>query len=278
MGIFFTYNDKIYKAGENIISADSRALRYGDGLFETMKVSKGRIQLHGYHFERLFSGIQILQFKIPEYFTAAHLQNKIAELCTKNSTTSSARIRLMIFRSDGGLYDLENNYPDYLIQTWSIDNESELNSNGLIIDIYPDAKKSCDVLANIKSNNFLPYAMAALYAKKIKVNDCLLLNNYDRICDSTIANIFLIKDDIIYTPPLTEGCVAGIIRRFIIERLQPEFKIIEKPLLITDLENADEVFLTNSIKSIRWVKQFRNTKYKNHLVKKIFTQLQQLLL
>ena len=146
---------------------------------------------------------------------------------------------------------------------------TELNSNGLIIDVYPDARKVCDQFSNIKSNNFLPYVMAALYAKNIKVNDCLLLNNFDRIADSTIANIFFIKDAVIYTSPLSEGCVAGVMRRFIIEKFSSKFAIIEKPFSIDELQNADEVFLTNSIKGIRWVKQFRNTIYSNCQIKLI---------
>lgn len=269
MSIFFTYNDKIFKEGTSVITPDSRALRYGDGLFETIKVNNGILQLGGYHFERLFSGMEMLQFEIPKYFTADYLGNKIAELCKKNQHNSFARVRLMTFRGNGGLYDAENNFPNYIIQTWDIDPATELNSNGLVIDVYPDAKKSCDKFSNLKSNNFLPYVMAALHAKSIKVNDCLVLNNFDRVADAAIANIFFIKHDIIYTSPLSEGCVAGVIRRFIIEKFSSKFKIIEKPFSIDELQNADEVFLTNSIKGIRWVKQFRDSQYSNLVVKKI---------
>jgi len=278
MSIFFTYNDKIYKDGTAVITPENRSLRYGDGLFETLKMHKGVIQLRDYHFERLFSGMKMLQFQLPDYFTAAYLKNKILELYKKNQHNSFTRIRLMVFRGNGGLYNPENHFPNYIIQTWSIEHTEELNSNGLIIDVYPDAKKSCDKFANLKSNNYLPYIMAALHAKKIKVNDCILLNNYDRVCDTTIANIFIIKNDIIYTPPLSDGCVAGVMRRWIIEKLHAGFKIIEKEISIDELENADEVFLTNSIKGIRWVKQFRNKEYKNRLVKQIFVSVKQQLL
>lgn len=269
MSIFFTCNDKIYKEGTSVITPDNRSLRYGDGLFETLKIYKGIIQLRDYHFERLFFGMDALQFEIQKYFTAVYLENKIAELCKKNQHDLFTRVRLMIFRGNGGLYDPENNFPNYIIQTWSIDGFSGLNSNGLIIDVYPDAKKSCDKFSHLKSNNFLPYIMAALHAKTIKANDCILFNNYDRVCDTTIANIFIIKEEVIYTPALSEGCVAGVMRRFVIEKLSSDFKIIEKPLSIEELQNADEVFLTNSIQGIRWVKQFRDSQYNNITVKKI---------
>lgn len=274
MDLFFTYNDKIYKDGTSVITPANRSLRYGDGLYETIKINKGIIQLSDYHFERLFSGMKTLHFEIPKNFTKTYLKKKIIELSEKNMHDSLVRVRLMVFRGNGGLYDAQNHLPNYIIQTWSIENSDELNSNGLTIDIYHDAKKSCDCFANLKSNNCLPYAMAALHAKKIKVNDCILLNSYDRICETTIANIFIIKDDIIYTPSLSEGCVAGVIRRFIIEKLKlSSFKVREKPILLEDMQNADEVFLTNAIKGLRWVKQFKGANYANNTVKKIHTVL-----
>ena len=257
MNLFFTYNDKIYKHGTAIINPDNRSLRYGDGIFETLKVIKGKIQLRDYHFERLFLGMETLKFETPKNFTAAYFENKILALCKKNLHDSFTRVRLMVFRGNGGLYDAENHLPNYIIQTWSIENNDELNSNGLTIDIYPDAKKSCDNLANLKSNNYLPYVMGALYAKQIKVNDCILLNNFNRVCDTTVANIFIIKNDFIYTPPLNDGCVAGVMRRFIIEKLYTYFKIEEKSISIEDLEKADEVFVTNSIRGSGGLNNFR---------------------
>jgi branched-subunit amino acid aminotransferase/4-amino-4-deoxychorismate lyase len=270
MSIFFNYNDTFYKEGSLIISPDSRSFKYGDGLFETMKVLNRKIQLGVYHFERLFAGMQALQFEIPKHFTAAYLENKIAALCKKNRHNSYTRVRLTVFRGDGGLYDAKDQLPQYIIQTWHMENSGELNSNGLVIGIYPEARKPCDKFANLKTNNFLPYAMAAVYAKQTGVDDCIILNSYDRICDTTIANIFVIKDNVIYTPALPEGCIAGVMRRFIIDKLRgSEFNVTEKSIPVDEFENADEVFLTNSIRGIRWVKQFGNSTYKNNLVQAI---------
>lgn len=276
MSIFFTCNDKVYEQGERIVSADNRGLKYGDGLFETMKVYKGKIQLRDYHFDRLFSGMQMLEFQIPGYFSPSYFEDKVLELCKKNQHNAFARVRLVVLRGDGGLSDREG-HPDYIIQTWDIGSGEDLHSKGLSIDVYPDAKKSCDKFSNLKSNNFLPYAMAAFYAERIKVNDCILLNTYDRVCDSSIANIFIVKDDMIYTPPLSEGCIAGVMRRFIIEKLRSEFKVLENPIYIEELENADEVFLTNSIRGIRWVKHFRDREYINHKINEINIFIQSLL-
>lgn len=273
MSIFFNHNGNIYKEGTPIVTPDNRSFRYGDGLFETMKVEKGEVQLSDYHFERLFSGMDTLQFKIPKHFTQQYLLEKINGLCEENKHTSLTRVRLVIFRGNGGLYDPENHHPNYIIQSWNLEPAMEINPNGLHIDVYPGAQKSCDKLANLKSNNSLPYAMAAFYAKENKVNDCILLNTYGRICDTTIANIFIVKEGILYTPPLSEGCVAGVMRRSIIEKLSAVYTIREQPLSIEQLESGDEVFLTNAIRGIRWVKQFREKRYTAVLVKDIYARL-----
>ena len=273
--LFFIYNNKFYTAKTPVISSGNRSLRYGDGLFETMKIIKGKIINKEFHFERLFNGLALLQFDLPRNFNSIFLEKKINELVKKNKHVASARIRLMTFRGDGGIFDPENLHPNYIIESWPLPNEMQLNENGLIVDVFPGAKKSCDSFSNLKSNNYLPYVMAGLYAKKNKLNDSIILNSFDRICDSAIANIFIIEKDKIVTPPLSEGCVAGIMRRWMLEKFDlKKYKVIEKKLAINDILNADEFFLTNSIYNIRWVKNFREKKYSNKISKEIYNVLQ----
>ncbi|HTB99960.1 MAG TPA: aminotransferase class IV, partial [Ferruginibacter sp.] len=131
-------------------------------------------------------------------------------------------------------------------------------------------KKTYDILSNLKHNNYLPYVMGALHAKKEKWNDAIILNSANRICDTTIANIFIIKDEIIYTPPLTEACVAGVMRNYIVRNSKSSgFELIEKELTQEDVLNADEVFITNTIRNIQWVQSINNTTYNNTIIKKI---------
>ncbi|HJY22972.1 MAG TPA: aminotransferase class IV, partial [Hanamia sp.] len=99
----------------------------------------------------------------------------------------------------------------------------------------------------------------------------IILNNYGRVCESAIANIFIIKDENIFTPPLAEGCVAGIMRRWILERFSLKgYVVTQKNLSIEDILHADEFFLTNSIRPIRWVKSFHEKNYENEKVREIY--------
>ena len=264
---FLNYNGKIYRADKMLISPNNRSFRYGDGCFETIKMIRGKIVLEDYHFERLFTSLERLQFEKPNFLTPHYLNEQIITLAKKNYHEKLARVRLMVFRGDGGLYDPENHFPNYLIQSWALNPaNNELNENGLVIDIYKDARKICDQFSHIKSNNYLSYAMAALWAKKNKLNDALLLNPYGNITDSTIANVFIVKDGVVKTPALTEGCVSGNMRRHLLKCMRDaDMPVAETEITADDVRQAQEIFLTNAIYGIRWVKQCGESGYSSSM-------------
>ncbi|HQZ74982.1 MAG TPA: aminotransferase class IV [Chitinophagaceae bacterium] len=271
--MFICLNGKILRAEDPVLLASNRGYRYGDALFETMKVASKNILLEAYHFERLFAGLRLLQFEVPKLLTREKLCKEVLLLAEKNHCGNLARIRLSVFRGNGGVYD-EERTPQYLIECWPL-NESlnRLNENGLIIDVFPAARKSCDSFSHLKSANYLPYTMAAIYAKANKLNDCLVLNTDGNIADATIANVFLIKEGVIITPGPDQGCVNGVMRRHLLEKMKDAgYSIQENPVSVSTLEEADEVFLTNAISGIRWVKQFRDNVYSNNLTVEIYNR------
>ena len=269
---YINYNGAVLKQDTAIITADSRALRYGDGIFETLKLWQGNILFANEHFARLWRGMQLFQFDIPKHFSPEKLQDQIIALAQKNGHQNAARIRLAIYRGDGGLYDAKNHFPNYVIQTWPLpQGNGEWNSNGLVLGFYNQAVKPCDSFSNCKHNNYLPYVMGALFAKQQKWNDAIIFNSNATICDTTIANIFIIKNSIVYTPPLADGCVAGIIRAALLIHLKAvQYTVIEQPLHKEDILAADEVFLTNSIYNIRWVQRIDAVSFTNTLTQKIY--------
>jgi len=272
---FINYNGEILPAEEKLIDGYNRGFRYGDGLFETIKVSASNILLAAYHFERLFSSMRILHFDVPDFFTPENLSAQILSLCEKNNMQDAARVRLVVFRGNGGLFDAKNNYPEFIIQTEKLENNKFVeNKHGLKTDIFADGVKTCDKFCNLKSNNFLIYAMAAMHAKQHALDDCFILNTQGRICESIMANIFIVKNKVIYTPSLSEGCIAGVMRRFVIETFGKEdFLLKETSLSIETIKQADEIFLTNSIFGMRWVKQFGQIQYAHSFTQAIFDSI-----
>ena len=255
-----------------VIRADNRAFRYGDGLFETMKVVVGSIQLKDLHFERLFRGMETLQIMLQGFINADMFEEQIMKTILKNRISGPARVRLTVYRGDGGLYEFNNTSAGYVIQVWSLSSSAmSMNDSGLKVGLYEGGRKPMDALANIKSNNYLLYAMGAIQAKKYQHNDSVILNTSGRVCDSTIANVFYVRDGTIFTPPLSEGCVAGVMRSHLLSQLPLSgYNVVEKETSVDDLLDADEMFLTNAINGLRWVGEFKGKTYGNAIATKIF--------
>lgn len=255
-----------------VIRADNRAFRYGDGLFETMKVVVGSIQLKDLHFERLFRGMETLQIMLQGFINADMFEEQIMKTILKNRISGPARVRLTVYRGDGGLYEFNNTSAGYVIQVWSLSSSAmSMNDSGLKVGLYEGGRKPMDALANIKSNNYLLYAMGAIQAKKYQHNDSVILNTSGRVCDSTIANVFYVRDGTIFTPPLSEGCVAGVMRSHLLTQLPLSgYNVVEKETSVDDLLDADEMFLTNAINGLRWVGEFQGKTYGNTIATKIF--------
>ncbi|MGG9971754.1 aminotransferase class IV [Ferruginibacter sp. SUN002] len=275
MGNFFNYNGKVFDEGSFVIGPDNRALRYGDGLFETFKIINNRILFSDDHFARLWKGLKLLQFEVPKHFTPENLETEILALANKNKHTHIVRVRLNVFRGNGGVNDAENHTPNYIIQTWELqENNGALNSNGLIAGIYTEVQKNCDSISSIKHNNYLPSILASLKAKQFKWNDAIILNNFGRICETTIANIFIIKDDKIFTPSVNEGCINGIMRNHLIKELKRnDWEVEEKSITKDELLQADEIFITNSIYNMRWIKQVDDNIFHCTNISKIYAAL-----
>jgi branched-chain amino acid aminotransferase len=223
------------------------------------------------HFDRLLAGMKLLEMHLPLFFTATYFTDTVNELLAKNSIFQNARIRLTVFRGEQPIYDMENNEANFIIETFPLPEKIALNEKGLVVDLFEGGLKSCDQFSNIKSNNYLTSLMALRFASKNNLDDAIILNSFQRICESSIANIFIVKNNVLFTPPLSEGCVAGVLRRWLLENLsQKNIQVKETALSPEDLLSADELFLTNSIRPVRWVQQFRDKKYSNEKAKEIF--------
>lgn len=262
------------EADTPVISSASRAFRYGDGLFETIRMDNDYITHFEAHMDRLFAGMEALQFEPTKLFSRDFLNSEIRKLVGKNKLSGSVRIRLTVFRREGGLFDPVNHQPNYIIEAGALpENYSRLNENGLVIDLYQGGCRHFDRFSSFKTNNHLVYTLAALEAKKKRVNECLVQNTAGNICDGTLSNVFWVKDSQVFTTPLSEGGIAGVMRKFLLETKPGGFSYSEKPLTIPALLEADEVFLTNGLYRIRWVRSFQDKIYNCVVGAQIYRQI-----
>ena len=260
------------KAG---VSIDNRSFRYGDGFFETIKCFHHNLPLWDYHQHRIHTALKKLHFERPPYFTGDFIREAILELVKQNGHEKLARVRLTVFRGDGAIFDPINPRPHILIQSWPLGPESNLlNEHGLDIGVFSQGFKAADSIANLKSNNYLLYVLAAIQAREKHWDDALIINHNGTFADSTIANLWMIKSGRILTPPLQDGPVAGTMRQYLLDSLEDKgYLIEEKSISPETLVSADEVFLSNAIHGIKWVGRFNNAVFDNSKTREIYEEL-----
>ncbi|WP_129713701.1 aminotransferase class IV [Pedobacter sp. SYP-B3415] len=263
---YILFQDEFYPADAGILTADNRAFRYGDGLFETMRMSKGNLAFPESHADRLQAGMKALKIEGGTLLDSYFLKQKTGELARKNRQ-SNARFRLSVFREGAGLYTPESNRCGYLLQSWALPHaEYEFNRKGLIVDVYDELTKPTGPLANHKTANSLLYVMAGIYRKSRQLDDAFILNQNGFLCESISANVFVVYDKQLYTPALSEGCVSGVMRREVMRLAKmQDIPLIEAQVSPEILNEAEEVFVTNAGSGISWVMGYGRKRYFNEM-------------
>lgn len=268
---YYIFNGKLYPVDRSTIDLNNRAFNYGDGLFETIRVVNGKVKLLHAHFERLKMGMEMLSLGPLDMFSASVLQADIEELIKANGIFEGGRIKLVVFRKSGGFYTPQTNRFDYVITANAFaHNIYKLNEKGLTLGLYSDVKKPINSLGNIKTLNALLYILAGVYKKAKKFDEVLIQNDEDFWIESSSSNLFWVKDNVLFTPPLHSACLAGVMRDTILS-LAPKakLKVVEKGATKADLIAADELFLTNAIQGIQWVSAFERKRYFNATAKRL---------
>ncbi|TSJ47741.1 aminotransferase class IV [Fluviicola chungangensis] len=269
--LFVNNNGKIISNTGPSITAGNRGYTYGDGLFESIRVMNGKAINLSHHFSRLSEGAKVLKMRLPAFYTTEFFQQQVDELIQLCKITEGARIRLSIDRLGGGTYLPDTNEVSYFIEIYPIENNLfSLNSKGLEVDLYQEIRKTKNILSNYKTKNGILYVLAAISAKEKGLDDMLITNDNGQILESSHSNIFVVSNGVLYTPSLSDGCLAGTMRMQVINlALKNGLKVYECPILPSNLLVADEVFLTNAVRGITWVGGYRTKRYFNTTARKI---------
>ena len=271
------YNNQFYGKNEFSISLENRAFLYGDGLFESVKVFNGRAFNLDAHLNRMFNGAKFLNLKLR--INKEDIQNQINLLLKENSISDTGYLKIIIFRNEGGKYFPINNQSSYLIIAEKERQEQfKLNEKGIELGLFSAQLKPMSKLSNFKTISALQSILCANESKKKGKDDCLMLNSQNNIIESANSNLFYVKEGVIYTPKISEGCVDGAMRNLIINLKQLTFQIQETKVELKQLLNADEVFLTNSIQGVRWVSSIEDSVFEQQMVaQKLVNQINELI-
>lgn len=275
--VFINFNGEILPADTKLVSINNRAFKYGDGLFESMRMMKGQLKFPELHAERLQKGMKALKIDGYSAMDAWFLKEKVADLARRNKA-KHGRVRLTVYRDAGGLYTPNQNKMGWCLELQPMDEPRYfLPEKGLIMDIYSELPKPTNYLSNIKTCNSLIYVMAGIYKTQNKLDDVFLLNQAGNLCEASSSNIFISYKKHLYTPALSEGCVEGVMRHVIIDLAkQNGIPVTEAQISPDILYEADEVFLTNAGRGIQSVIGFGVRRYFNETSKILIEELNKL--
>lgn len=252
----------------------NRGFLFGDGFFESMRFKNGMVYFFDDHYDRFIQTAKLLCMDTKTLPSKEVLLNTIREFASKNDCNNHARIRMNVFRDSEGLYTPNENSVAYIMMMLKLESDYTFNEKGLDVGIYQTQTKAPGVYSNIKSLSAQFYVMAGLDAKERGKDELIVLNTNGNCIEGFTSNLFMLKDNCIYTPFLTEGCIDGIFRRQmpkIAEKLNFDYQ--EKIISILDLQMADEVWLTNAIKGIQPIRKFNNKSYTFEVARKAFQEI-----
>jgi branched-chain amino acid aminotransferase len=272
-------NGDFMRAEMPVIGAGNRAFAYGDGFFESIHAYGTEGKHLDLHLNRMLNSMRILEMIPPPFLTLHFLSNEIKRTLNKNRIFGSARVRITVYRNEGGLYAPTNDEIGMTIKTDALEQDFyPYNSKGLVVDLYTDTRKPINILSPIKSCNALLYVLSSKYVQQNNLDDCILINDQNRVAEATSSNLFALKGKNLITPPISEGCVSGVMRSVVI-KLAPKLglKLTDnQPIEPSDLLNMDELFLTNTVKGIEWIVGLRTKRYFGVISKRINYELNKL--
>lgn len=239
--MYSIFNGRMFRQGIQNFDAGNLAFRSGVGLIESIRLENGSLPYWEAHYQRLSRSCELLKWPAP--LPEAHrLLSWIRELIYINEEAGQGKLRIQAFP--------DQHRVNLLIELFPVPSiPAGLKKVGLAegVCVYPDG------FSALKTSSRMAYHFAAGQAKEKGWYDALLLNGQGRIAESTIANIFWEAEGQIFTPPLTEGCVAGIGRSMVLSgklQIKP-LAVSERLLYPSDLTESTPVWLVNAVRGVQ---------------------------
>ena len=269
------FNGLIASSSDNLLQ-NNRAFLYGDGVFETLKIVDNKILFLEDHYFRLMSAMRIVRMEIPMNFTMEYLEEQILLTVNENNFTASARARITIYRNSGGNYLPEINSISFLIAVSHLENQLYIIDKQIYeVDLYKDFYVAKQLLSTLKTTNKIINITGSIFAHENGLDNCLLINESKNVVEALQGNLFMLIGSKLITPPVSEGCLNGIMRKQILDlaKKMDNVEVVEEPISPFDLQKADELFITNVIKGIQPITKYRKKEYATVFANEVLKKL-----
>lgn len=269
-------NGKLVTEDKAQLSYTNRGSNFGDALFETIRVSGGKIFFWEDHYFRLMASMRILRMEIPMNFTMEYLSEQILSVIDPSEKSSTHRVKILVWREATGKYSPDSNDIGFLISSIKLEESFFIIQDSFYeIELFKDHYVTSGLLSTLKTNNKIINVLGSIYAKENDFENCLLLNENKQVVEALNGNIFLVNGYKIKTPPITDGCLNGILRKQIIKILgtMPDYILEESSVSPFELQKADEIFITNVVTGIQPVSKYRKKEYASAVAKELIGKL-----
>jgi len=273
------FNGTIISEDATVLTKN-RAFLYGDAVFETVKIINNKILFLEDHYFRLMSAMRVVRMEIPMNFTMEFLEEQILSIVENNQVIDSARARITVYRNDGGYYLPQNNTVSYLIHAVGLENKAyTIENKRYEVDLYKDFYITKQLLSSVKTTNKIINITGSIYANENGLDNCLLLNDSKNVVEALQGNIFMLQGNKLITPPISEGCLNGVMRRQILGLAKKieNIEVVEGVISPFDLQKADELFITNVIKGIQPITQYRKKQFSTNMAEKLGVKLNEMI-
>jgi branched-chain amino acid aminotransferase len=258
------------------LSVNNRSFLYGDGVFETLKIVDRTILFFEDHYFRLMASMRIVRMEIPMSFTLEFLESQILSLVNQLAIENSARVRITVYRNEGGYYAPNQNSVSYVVQAAPLSDKTyTIEKSNFEVDLYKDFAVTKQLLSTLKTTNKMIHVTASIFAKENQLESCLLVNDSKNVIEAISGNLFMLMGNTLITPPISEGCLNGIMRKQIIT-LTKQFETIdfvEREISPFDIQKADELFITNVIQGIQPITKYRKKEFEIKLALQLLEKL-----
>jgi len=267
------FNGNILTDDSLFLNHRNRGLLYGDALSETLRAKNAKTILWEDHYLKLMASMRILRMEIPMNFTMEFLEDQVLMTLHKNGLENDAAlVDIFIFRDSDGKILPESNEIAFYIEVRKL-NSSEyiLRNSAYEVELFKDFYLSADMLSTLATNNKMLNVVGSIFAAENDLNDCLLLNHQKMVVGSLVGNLFLIVNDTVITPPLTDGCANNVMRDKIIKVLidSDDFEFEENSISPFELQKAEELFIVNIEEGLIPITKYRKKEFATTNCKKV---------
>ena len=255
---------------------NNRGFLFGDSVFETIKVLDNKVLFLEDHYFRLMASMRICRMEIPMNFTMEYFESQILNLIQSLNNSNSYRVRFTVYRDSEGFYLPKSRNVQFIVTASSLDsNLYVFGKEHYEVELYKDFYVSKQLLSTLKTNNKMLQITGSIFAEENGYANCLVLNDEKNVVEALQSNIFMKTGNVVSTPPVSDGCLNGIMRKQILEILKKIEGIEVKETSISpfDLQKADELFLTNVISGIQPVTKYRKKEYTTEFASDVLKRL-----